>query len=281
LQSPFGTQALDPTAYLPDLDSGVISQSVSNWRLNFRPPKFEKMASSDKPTRQIFPTTGALRFGARPALIVIDVCNAYSTPDSPLYTPKRFDDALATIEQVIEYFRSHKLPIVFTKISLVSPNMGGRWFTEKLPNIIQCFAEGEELGQYPSGSQICQFRPGQSKSEFEISKHFSSCFFGTSLSSLLVSMNVDTSVIVGFSTRGCIRATTMDAIQHGFRPFVVGNACGDRDDMVHSSNLYDIQAKIGEVVTFEQLKGKMKDLDTFCVDTGSFERAKHPTSPGQ
>ncbi|KIV96496.1 hypothetical protein PV10_00358 [Exophiala mesophila] len=229
---------------------------------------FQTMSSA-KPH---FPTEGALRFGKRPALIVIDVCNAYLTPESPLYAPDRFSAALNVIEQTIELFRSLNLPIVFTKISLGTAGAGGLWFTEKLPNIIPCFMEGSELGQYPSTSKVCRYRADRPRVEFELSKQFSSCFFGTALSSLLVSMGVETTVIVGFSTSGCVRATALDAIQNGFRPFVIRDACGDRDEVVHSSNLFDIQAKIAEVISSDQLADEMKHLDKFCQDTGSFRK---------
>jgi maleamate amidohydrolase len=87
--------------------------------------------------------------------------------------------------------------------------------------------------------------------EVIVYKQYSSSFFGTSLSSLLVSMGIDTTLICGYSTSGCVRATTLDAMQHGFSPYVVREACGDRHEVVNDSNLFDMDQKFAEVKTEE------------------------------
>ena len=92
-----------------------------------------------------------------------------------------------------------------------------------------------------------------------IEKQFSSAFFGTSLASQLVAMKVDTLVICGYSTSGCVRATTTDAMQYGFHPYVVREACGDRHAYPHDANLFDIQAKFGEVVSMNEVEQLMKE----------------------
>lgn len=229
------------------------------------------MPESEATGRDKFPANSSLPFGPRPALIVIDVCDAYLDPASPMYVKDRFANALTSVEKVIELFRSTTIdaPIIFTKISLPSPTMGGKWFTEKIPNLIPCFEEGSQLGDYPSQSTICRCRGDKSTpQEFELVKQFASSFFGTPLASMLISLGVDTLVIVGFSTSGCVRATALDAIQYGFRPFVVKEACGDRDQATQDSNLYDIQAKIGEVIAYEQLSEKIGMLERKQADNG-------------
>ncbi|WP_422346083.1 isochorismatase family protein [Parasphingorhabdus sp.] len=77
-------------------------------------------------------------------------------------------------------------------------------------------------------------------------------FFGTSLASYLAANRIDTLVITGVSTSGCVRATTLDACQHGYLPFVVGDACGDRTEVIQQGNLYDLQAKYAEVISCEK-----------------------------
>ncbi|WP_419924141.1 isochorismatase family protein [Candidatus Poriferisocius sp.] len=72
---------------------------------------------------------------------------------------------------------------------------------------------------------------------------------GKSLASTLTSLGVDTLIITGVSTSGCVRATALDACQHGFVPIVVGDACGDRDQRVHEANLFDLDAKYADVVS--------------------------------
>jgi nicotinamidase-related amidase len=85
-------------------------------------------------------------------------------------------------------------------------------------------------------------------SETIVSKQYASAFFGTSLASTLSANRIDSLLITGFSTSGCVRATALDALQHGFVPFVVREACGDRHAAPHEANLFDLQAKYAEVI---------------------------------
>ena len=82
-----------------------------------------------------------------------------------------------------------------------------------------------------------------------ISKQFASAFFGTALTDILTTAAIDTLLITGLSTSGCVRATALDALQSGFAPFVVRDACGDRHSAPHDANLFDLQAKYAEVVS--------------------------------
>ena len=84
--------------------------------------------------------------------------------------------------------------------------------------------------------------------ETVVVKQYASAFFGISLASMLTSLCVDTVLVTGFSTSGCVRATAVDALQFGFAPFVVRDACGERDSKPHAANLFDLQAKYAEVI---------------------------------
>lgn len=191
----------------------------------------------------------SLPFGANPALVVIDVCDAYLTPGSPLYAPGRFHSALKNIEHLIESSRKKGIPVIFTRVVYPNPESGGNWYKHKLPKALCCFDANNPLGDYPKETTECKPRKG----ELVIEKQFSSSFFGTPLASILVSMKIDTLIICGYSTSGCVRATTTDAMQHDFNPYVVGDACGDRHAYPHDANLFDIQAKFGEVVDMEEI----------------------------
>ena len=85
-----------------------------------------------------------------------------------------------------------------------------------------------------------------------ITKQYPSAFFGTPLAPALVTKGIDTLLLTGFSTSGCVRASALDALCHGFVPLVVDGACDDRDPAVHAANLFDISAKVGEVVTLDE-----------------------------
>ena len=194
-------------------------------------------------------SSSRLPFGANPALLVIDICNAYLTPGSPLYAPNRFHAALTSANQLITLCRSLSIPVIFTRVVYPHPESGGNWYKQKLPHALPCFDASNPLGDYPTGDETC--RP--QKGELVIEKQFSSAFFGTPLASQLVGMKVDTLLICGYSTSGCVRATTTDAMQYGFNPFVVRDACGDRHAYPHDANLFDIQAKFGEVVSMDEI----------------------------
>jgi maleamate amidohydrolase len=132
------------------------------------------------------------------------------------------------------------VPVVFTNVVYRAGGLDGGLFFRKVP-ALKAFLEGSPLGAFPPSLQP---EPG----ELVVSKQYPSAFFGTSLASTLRAQNVDTVVIGGFSTSGCVRASALDALQNGFAPFVVSDACGERERRPQEANLFDIQAKIGEVV---------------------------------
>ena len=195
------------------------------------------------------PSSNELPFGKKPVLLVIDVCDAYLTPGSPLYAPERFHSALKNVETLIQESRGRTIPVIFTRVVFQLPVSGGNWYRHKIPKGLSCFDADNKLGDYPAHSTICRPKPG----EIVIEKQFSSSFFGTSLASVLIGMQIDTVIVCGYSTSGCVRATTTDAMQYGFCPFVVGDACGDRHAYPHNANLFDIQAKFGEVVSTDKV----------------------------
>ena len=134
-----------------------------------------------------------------------------------------------------------------TRTSATRP--GGRdggIFFRKLP-ALRCF----EAGAHP---ELAAFDPALAPAPGEtvITKQYASAFFGTTLASTLVDAGVDTLLIAGVSTSGCIRATALDACQHGFIPLVVREAVGDRHPAPHEANLFDLQAKYAEVVHLAQ-----------------------------
>lgn len=88
--------------------------------------------------------------------------------------------------------------------------------------------------------------------ELVISKQYASAFFGTALASLLHTQGIDTLLLAGCSTSGCIRASAVDAVQHGFRTIVVRECVGDRHPAPHEANLFDIDSKYGDVVSRQE-----------------------------
>lgn len=192
---------------------------------------------------------GRLVFGRRPALILIDVVAAYLTPGSPLFDTA-FETAYAAIARITAAARSHGIPVVFTNVIYHAGGADGGLFYRKVP-ALACFDAGSPLGAFPPGLQP-RF------DEVVVTKQYASAFFGTSLSSTLKSWGIDTVMLGGFSTSGCVRASALDALQHGFAPFVIRDACGDRHPAPHQANLFDLQAKYAEVVSEADALGLME-----------------------
>jgi maleamate amidohydrolase len=182
---------------------------------------------------------GRLPFGRKPALLVIDVVEAYLDKSSPLYAG--VEDARDSNIRLVDAARAAGLPVFFTNVVYAAGGVDGGVFYRKVP-ALKCFLGVTSLGAFPPG-----LTPRED--ELVISKQYPSAFFGTPLAATLRALGVDTVVMGGFSTSGCVRASALDALQHGFIPYVVREACGDRDPRPHEANLFDIQAKIGEVVS--------------------------------
>ena len=182
---------------------------------------------------------GHLPFGQRPALLIVDFVVAYLDPASPLYAG--VEDALASNERLLAAARKAGIPVLFTNVVYTPGGGDGGIFYRKVP-ALKLFDRGSPLGAFPDSLQP---RDG----ELVISKQYASSFFGTHLAATLTAQGIDTLLITGLSTSGCVRATALDACQHGFLPFVVREACGDRHPGPHEANLFDLQAKYAEVIS--------------------------------
>jgi maleamate amidohydrolase len=182
---------------------------------------------------------GNLPFGQRSALLIVDFVVAYLDPASPLYAG--VEDALASNERLLAAARKAGIPILFTNVVYTPGGADGGVFYRKVP-ALRLFDKGSPLGAFPASLQP---REG----ELVISKQYASSFFGTHLAATLTAQGIDTLLITGLSTSGCVRATALDACQHGFLPFVVREACGDRHPGPHEANLFDLQAKYAEVIS--------------------------------
>ncbi|WP_159981988.1 MULTISPECIES: isochorismatase family protein [unclassified Novosphingobium] len=183
---------------------------------------------------------GGLEPGKRPALLLVDMVMAYLDPASPLYA--HGEAALERAVQLAAAARAAGVPVILTNVEYRDGTEGGMFF-RKVPGL-KNFMAGSPLGAFP---EALTPQPG----DRVLTKFYPSAFFGTALASMLVAEGVDTLLIGGYSTSGCVRATALDALCHGFVPLVVGDACADRAAGPHEGNLFDIRAKIGEVVNSE------------------------------
>lgn len=181
---------------------------------------------------------GRLQPGQRVALLNVDVCRAYVEPASPLYAG--VEDSLAAIARLTAVARSAGAPVVWTSVEYQPGGADGGRFFEKVP-ALELFVTGNPMRDWTSA-----VAPTEGESVHV--KQYPSAFFGTSLADELHAADIDTLVITGWSTSGCVRASTLDALCHGFVPIVVRDAVGDRHPGPHEQNLFDLQAKYAEVV---------------------------------
>jgi maleamate amidohydrolase len=181
---------------------------------------------------------GSLGFGKAPALILVDFVEAYFNKDSPLYAG--VEDALSSALRIRDAARAAGIPIVYTNVVYQEGGNDGGVFYRKVP-ALEVFVSGNPLGAWPDGLEPVE-------GELVISKQYPSAFFGTSLAATLNEEGIDTLIITGVTTSGCVRATCVDAMSYGFVPIVVADACGDRHAAPHEANLFDMNAKYADVV---------------------------------
>ena len=193
---------------------------------------------------------GALKFGKKPALLLIDFAKAYITKDCGLYAG--VEASAETARKVLAAARSAGIMIVFTRVEFTPGGADGGVFYRKVP----------ALKNFDRGSPMAEFVEGLEprKNELVITKQYASAFFGTNLASTLSADGVDTLLITGWSTSGCVRASTLDACQSGFVPIVVREAVGDRDVRPHEANFFDLQAKYAEVKGMDEVLEYLKNL---------------------
>lgn len=193
-----------------------------------------------------------LGFGSKPVLLVIDFMKGYTTEDSPLFAPGVIT-AVAESEGLLAIARECDVTVIHTIVRYNPKNFedGGIWL-KKAP-VLQCLVEGN-----PYAETCDQVLPVAG--ETIITKNYASAFFGTSLATTLTAKGVDTVVMMGCSTSGCIRASAVDAVQHGFRPMVVRECVGDRHPDPHEANLFDINSKYGDVVSKSETIEYFKSL---------------------
>ena len=189
-------------------------------------------------------------FGKAPALILIDFVEAYFDPTCDLYAG--VEEALASALRIRAVAHAKRRPVILTNV-VYHPNAmdGGRFFEKSKP--LRYFVRDHPMGAWPKGLE-------PRVDELVISKQYPSAFFGTSLASTLTSLGVDSVILTGLSTSGCVRATCVDAMSHGFIPNVVRDACGDRHPGPHEANLFDMAAKYADVVSEPEIVAYLESL---------------------
>lgn len=189
--------------------------------------------------------------GRRPALVVVDINKGFTDPASPLVCD--LDETVDAIRRLLEAMRRAELPVVYTTVSYTEGDrVAAKAFIDKVP-VLLTLAAGSPWTEIDE-------RIAPRPDEPVLNKLFASAFYGTALASMLASHGCDSVIVTGASTSGCVRATVVDALQHGYRPIVPREAVGDRNPAAHEANLYDIDLKYGDVVSLDECLAALEEL---------------------
>jgi nicotinamidase-related amidase len=183
--------------------------------------------------------------------VIIDVNNGFTDPDSPLVC--ELDDTVEAIRRLLDAARRAEAPVVYTTVSYgEGDRVTAKAFIDKVPVLLTL-----EAG---SGWVEIDERIAPRRGEPVLNKLVASAFGGTPLASMLASHGCDSVIVTGASTSGCVRATVVDVLQHGYRPVVPREAVGDRNPAAHDAALYDIDLKYGDVVSLDEVLDALGEL---------------------
>jgi maleamate amidohydrolase len=220
-----------------------------------RPPDVESARTGVRPGG----FAGRLGWGSRPALLLIDMVRAYFSPDAPFYLGR--PEVLDACTTLLSTARRQGIPVVHTTVRYGRDGADGGLFIRKVP-ALALFREGDPRDWHETVPEIAP-----ADGEVVVVKQYASAFAGTSLAATLASLGVDTLVIGGVSTSGCVRASATDALQAGLRPMVVRQACADRSAEIHEANLYDLDLKYADVIDIDEaVTGMAEPVHRFDVD---------------
>jgi nicotinamidase-related amidase len=197
--------------------------------------------TDDRTVRDIYDTAGfggALGFGRRPALVVVDLTRGFT--ESAFRTGADLSDVVAQTAELVAIAHRHAVPVVYTVLEFTDAEIRSLAWLRKAP--------GLAILRHGSDAVTLDPRLPRASDDLVIRKVGASAFSGTHLASLLAARGVDTVVACGATTSGCLRATVVDAIQAGFAPVVPRQCVGDRAEPPHEAALFDLQEKYADVV---------------------------------
>jgi len=181
-----------------------------------------------------------------PALLVVDMINGFTDPDSPLGT--NCPDVVAANIELLAAFRNSVRPIFFTTVV---------YYDDQQASIFRAKVPALNVLQPGSRWVAVDSRMERQVSEPLIEKQWASAFFGTDLSKQLRALAVDSLVVTGLTTSGCVRASAVDGLQNNFQVVVAREAVGDRNLDAHQANLFDLNAKYADVLGVDEIISRL------------------------
>ena len=200
-------------------------------------------------------------FGKKPALLVIDFINGFADPDA--FGGGNIQDAIENTSELLAVARHMDLPIVFTSHVYAEDGSEDGVFNLKSPGLAKLKRGTKEV------EVVEELTPRSGERVLE--NHYPSGFSNTDLTAWLAKRGVDTAIVAGCTTSGCVRATVVDAMSNGFRPIVPRECSGDRATGPHEANLFDIDQKYGDVMS---LKEVLDELDKLAPQQATIVQAE-------
>lgn len=187
-------------------------------------------------------------FGRRSALLVVDFTVGFNDPK--LFGGGNIDPAIKRTVGLLDFFRKKRLPVAFTRVVYADDGADAGVFGAKVPSLLIL------TESHPAGQIVPELTPR--KGELIVRKTQASAFFGTGLAPWLVQQGVDTLVVTGCTTSGCVRASVVDAIAYNFRPIVARDCVGDRALAPHEANLFDMGQKYADVLERDEITAALE-----------------------
>lgn len=175
-------------------------------------------------------------------LLIIDLVNGFADPEA--FGGGNIPQAIENTQEVLKVARENGWPVAHTRIVFADNAADNNIFTIKVPSLLALTEDN------PASQIVPELAPAQG--ELVVRKTVPSAFFGTSLAAWLTQRGVQTLLVAGAVTSGCVRASVVDAMQLGFRPLVLEDCVGDRALAPHDANLYDMRQKYATVLDYRQ-----------------------------
>jgi maleamate amidohydrolase len=212
------------------------------------------IVTSGKDDEEFFRQRGfgiKIGFGERPALILIDMINGFTDSSMPLGA--NLDSQIEAQKPLLEVAHERGILVIFSTVVYEEAEAkdSGLWGIKM---------KGSLTLTAGSKAVVVDPRLDKKRNDILLVKKYASCFFGTDLVPRLNARRVDTLIITGCTTSGCVRATAVDAVQNGFRPMVVREAVGDRSAAAHEQSLFDLNAKYADVVSLDETLHYLKTV---------------------
>jgi maleamate amidohydrolase len=189
-------------------------------------------------------------FGSSPALLIIDFVNGFNDP--AMFGGGNIARAIAATKPLLQAARASNIPVVFTRVVYADDGSDACAFTLKMPRLV-------ELTESAAASEVVS-ELAPKAGDLVLRKTQPSAFFGTHLAERLKERGVDTVLVAGCTTSGCVRASVVDSMSHNFRTVVVTDCVGDRAIAPHEANLFDMEQKYADLMTSEQAIARLQAL---------------------